>query len=184
MKFSNLSIVVSLLFPPSFVLLIQYFDFKSVAFAYMLFMLGYLILSVMLKESLKNISTPLIYFTFVIFAYMLSSMEFIKIIPALISATFFIFFLVSFLQKKELILGFTKKFYKKKLDENEEIYLAKADGYWAIVIFINTLIQVYLVFQNDNELWAFYSSVGWYIYIFIALLLQILYGKITMIRSK
>jgi len=176
MSLSNVSTAISLLFPPTFVLFMHFYGFEKVAFAYAIFMFLYLLLSLAMKESLKNISTPLIYFAFVVIAYMLSSMEFIRLIPALISASFFLFFLNGYLQKKELILTTTKKFYNKLTKQKEE-YLAKSDGYWAFVIFLNTIIQVGLVFYDNNELWAFYSSVGWYIFMFLALILQIVYGK-------
>lgn len=177
MSLSNVSTAISLLFPPTFVIFMHFFGFEKVAFAYAIFMFLYLILALSLKHDLRSVSTPLIYFAFVVIAYTLSSMEFIKLIPALISATFFLLFLTAYIQKKELILKTTKKFYNK-LDEKKERFIAKSDGYWALVIFINTTVQIGLVFYDDNELWAFYSSVGWYIFMFIALLIQIGYGKI------
>lgn len=176
MNLSNISTAISLLFPPSFVIFMHFFGFEKVAFAYAIFMFLYLIISLVLKHDLRSISTPLIYFAFVVVAYLLSSIEFIKLIPALISAMFFLLFLNAYIQKKELILSMVKKFYKK-LTEHREVYIAKSDGYWALVIFLNTLIQVGLVFYDDNRLWAFYSSVGWYIFMFMALIVQIAYGK-------
>ena len=104
-------------------------------------------------------------------------------IPALISGSFFIFFIFSFLYKKALILTLTKKFYKKELTLAKQKFLASSDGYWSGVMLINTLIQIALVDNDNNELWAFYSSVGWYVYLFIALAFQVLYEKIF-ISSK
>ena len=183
MNFSNLGFIISLLFPPSFVICIYYFDFNSVAFAYTLLMFVYLIISLVYKQSLKSISTPLIYFSFVLIAYIFSRIEFVKMIPALISGSFFIFFIFSFLYKKALILTLTKKFYKKELTLAKQKFLASSDGYWSGVMLINTLIQIALVDNDNNELWAFYSSVGWYVYLFIALAFQVLYEKIF-ISSK
>lgn len=176
MNLSNISTAISLLFPPTFVLFMHFFGFERVAFSYAIFMFLYLLLALWQKHDLKEVSTPLIYFGFVVIAYWLSSMEFVKLIPALISATFFLLFLNAYIQKKELILSTTKKFYKK-LSQKQEKFVAKSDGYWAFVLLINTAIQVGLVFYDNNELWAFYSSVGWYIFMFIALILQIGYGK-------
>ena len=180
---SNIGIIISLFFPPSFVISLYYFDFNSVAFVYCGFMLIYLIVSFLFKQDLKSVSTPLIYFSFVLIAYLFSSIEFIKMIPALISTTFFFVFLTAYLQKKELILSITKKFYKKELTDEKEVFLAASDIYWASIIFINTLFQIGLVFYENNELWAFYSSVGWYIYLAVALLFQVLYEKVF-ISSK
>lgn len=183
MSLSNISTAISLLFPPTFVIFMHFYGFERVAFAYAVFMFLYLILSIIMKESLKNISTPLIYFAFVVIAYILSSMEFIRLIPALISASFFLFFLNGYLQKKQIILTMTKKFYNK-LTQQKENYLAKSDGYWAFVILLNTIIQIGLVFYDNNELWAFYSSVGWYIFMFLALIAQIVYGSFYRTEPK
>ena len=183
MNVSNLGFIVSLLFPPSFVICSYYFDFNSVTLAYTLLMLLYLIVSLVYKQSLKSISTPLIYFLFVLFAYMFSRIEFVKMIPALISGSFFLFFIFSFIQKKGIILSMTQRFYKKELNPEKQRFLASSDAYWAVIIFMNTLVQIGLVYYENNELWAFYSSIGWYIYLFIALAFQILYEKLF-ISSK
>lgn len=178
MNLSNLGFIVSLLFPPSFVICMHYFDFNSVAFVYTLLMFLYLSVSFVYKQSLKSISTPIIYFLFVLFAYIFSRIEFVKMIPALISGSFFIFFIFSFLQKKEFILSLTQKFYKKELTLAKQKFLANSDGYWAVIILINTLVQIGLVYNENNELWAFYSSVGWYVYLLVALAFQVVYEKL------
>ena len=179
----KLGIVISFLFPPSFILSMYYFTFHSVAFFYCIFMLGYLLISLFFKQSLKSISTPLIYFIFVFIAYFLTSMEFIKMIPAFISSIFFLMFFISFVQNKGLILHLTKKMYKKDLSTDKESFLKASDAYWALVLLFNTLIQSGLVFYDNNELWAFYSSLGWYIYMGLALGLQLIYEKLFFISK-
>ena len=184
MNLSKISIVISILFAPSFILLLQYFDFKNVTLLYALFMFAYLVVLIFYKQELKTIFVPIIYFIFLILAYLLSSMEVVKVIPALISVMFFLLFLTAYIQKKELILSFTKKFYKKELGSDEERYIANGDGYWAVVTFINTLIQLVLAFYASDSLWAFYSSIGWYFYFFIALFFQIIYGKFYVTKGE
>ena len=174
----KLGVVISFLFPPSFILAMYYFTFHSVAFVYCAFMLVYLLISLFFKQDLRSISTPLVYFIFVFIAYFFSSMEFIKMIPAFISSIFFLMFFLSFVQNKGLILHLTKKMYKKNLSADKERFLKSSDAYWALVLLFNTLIQCSLVFYANNELWAFYSSLGWYIYIGLALGLQLLYEKL------
>lgn len=181
MSISNASTAISILFAPTFVLFMHFYSFEKVAFAYAVFMFLYLLLVLLQKHNLKSASTPLVYFIFIIAAYFFSIIEFIKLIPALISGSFFLLFLNAYIQKKELILSITKKFYKK-MDKDEEQYVGKSDGYWAIVVLINTLIQIILAFEFSNEIWAFYSSVGWYIYMLMALIIQILYGKIYALK--
>lgn len=184
MRLSNISMVISILFAPSFILLLQYFDFKNVTLLYLFFIFVYLVILIFYKQELKIIFIPIIYFVFLVLAYILSSIEFVKVIPALISVVFFLLFLIAYRQKKELILSFTKKFYKKKLGSDEERYIANGDGYWAVITFINILIQLVLAFYASDSVWAIYSSVGWYFYFFIALLFQIIYGKFYVVKGS
>jgi hypothetical protein len=93
------------------------------------------------------------------------------------ASIFFFLFSIAYFSKTHLVLSFTKKFYKKKLDEKEEKYLKGGDVYWMGVTFINTIVLIIMGLFADNYLWAIYSSIGWYIYFFCALFLQIIYGK-------
>ena len=83
-----------------------------------------------------------------------------------------------------MILKFTKKFYKKELNHKEIEYIGYGDGYWAIVTFINSMIQAVLAFYGDSVFWALYSTVGWYLYFFLALILQVAYGKVYVMRRE
>lgn len=181
---STFNTVLSLVFPPSFILFITYYDFQSVAFIYFLVMLVYIIILILIKQNLKEISTPIIYFCFLLIAYLFSSIEFVKLIPAIISGSFFMFFLKSYIKKEYIILTFANKFFPNKLDLNTQNYIASSDGYWSIALAINTLFQIFLVFYEDNELWAFYSSVGWYIYLLFVFILHFLYGKFYILKNK
>lgn len=170
--------LLSFIFAPSFILLLQFFAFEDLTLSYGVLMFVYLLFSLIIKADLKTISTPLIYFVFIVIAYFFSSLAYVKAIPALISSFFFLFFLESALSKRHTVLKFSQRFYKKKLSVAEEKFIASSDAYWAVVTFFNVFIQVALIFNENNQLWAFYSSVGWYIFLGSALLLQILYGKI------
>jgi len=183
MNLSDLNTAISLLFAPSFLLFSTFYGFENVAFSYAVLMFLYLIFSLYKKTNLREISTPLIYFVFVFIAYFLTSMALVKTIPALISGGFFLFFLESYINRRETILKFAKRFYKKGFTQKEESYIAKSDKYWVFITLGNTLIQIALIFNNDDRLWAFYSSVGWYLYLFIALVIQIIYGKIYAFKS-
>jgi len=101
-----------------------------------------------------------------------------KMVPTLYSLVFLSLFTVATFSKKHLVLKLTKKFYKKELDEKEQEYLKTGDAYWMGVTLINTIILINMGLFADDVTWALYSSVGWYIYFFSALLLQIVYGKL------
>ncbi len=99
-----------------------------------------------------------------------------KMVPAVFSLFAVSLFLIAVLRKNSLTLSLTKRFYKKELNFKEEAFLAKSDLYWFFVTAFNTLIIVYLTLYASNTTWAIYTSVGWYLYLFLALILQILYG--------
>lgn len=100
-----------------------------------------------------------------------------RMIPAFISFFFFLLFFSAYLGKKSLVLGFTKRFYKKTLSDLEEKFLKNSDLYWVGVTLLNVLLQALFGLFGDDYVWAFYSSIGWYIYFFTALIAQIIYGK-------
>lgn len=126
-----------------------------------------------LKITFSILLPIIIFFTIKYF----DNMEFLKIIPTLLSFLSFLFFLLAHLKKKKLILIYTQKFYKRKLTSHELEYISQGDIYWVYVTLLNTIIQVILAIGNNDTLWMFYSSIGWCVFFFIALSTQILYGK-------
>ena len=107
-----------------------------------------------------------------------------KMLPAVFSLLAVSLFLTSVVRKNSLTLSLTKRFYKKKLNHKEEVFLAKSDLYWFFVTALNTLIIIYLTFYASNTTWAIYTSVGWYLYLFLALSIQILYGVLNKINVE
>ena len=97
---------------------------------------------------ISSISLPII-ILFIIGYF--DTMEFLKIIPTLLSLLVFFFFLEAYVKKKKLILTYTQKFYKKELSVEKKMFLASSDGYWTGIILVHTLIQIALVFYAKNE---------------------------------
>jgi uncharacterized membrane protein len=177
-----MSNALALLFAPTFLISLHYLEFKTVVLSYLFLSIFFFIYSFFKKKTLKDLGVPSIYVLLLLFAYFSSSFEMVKFIPVLISATFFALFIDASMHKRELILGFTKKFYKKKLSQEEVLFLKDGDSFWAVVTLINTLIQLTLVFYGSDTLWAFYSSIGWYGFFFISLAIQIIYGRFYAIK--
>jgi len=184
MSISTINNFLSLAFAPLFVLSLRFVSFEKASSIFAIVLLIYLLVSLKTKQSLKVIGVPAVYFIFVVLAYYFSSMELIKMIPALISASFFALFLNAFLQKHSIVLRMMQTFYKKELSAERKEFIAKSDGYWSAVLLLNTLIQIFFIFYPNELVWAFYSSVGWYLLLFTALILQIVYGEIFLFRSK
>jgi len=173
---------INILLAPLFVLLLHYFELRMVVLLYLFMSIVFFIYKLLKKVSYKDILIPGIYVSFLSIAYYFSSFQTVKYIPVTLSIIFLFLFIDSHFNKKNMILSFTKKFYKKELKEAEIKFLKNGDAYWIVVMLINTLIHLYIVNFSSNEIWAFYSSVGWYILFFISLLIQIIYGKVYAVK--
>lgn len=173
-----MSSVFTLLFAPSFLLLINYFEFKQIVQIYIVISVVFLIYSFIKKKKLEDFIILGVYLLLLSISYVYTSLEIIKFIPVFTSMIFFTIFAQSAIYKKGLIYNITNKFYKKKLTIQETLFLKNGDAYWAISIFLYMIIQVILVFMTSSAVWALYSSIGWYIYFVLILGIQIIYGKI------
>ena len=174
--------LATIAFAPMFVLLIHYFAFKSVVLVYLFIAAAFFLYSFLKRSSYKDMLMPSIYLMALSVAYYFSSLESVKYIPVTLSMLFLLLFIDAHLNKKYMVLGFTKRFYKKELDDAEIEFLKNGDAYWIGVMGINTLIHLYVVNYTCDVVWAFYASVGWYIYFFMSLLVQIIYGKVYAVK--
>jgi len=161
-----------------FVLLLHYFEFRSVVLAYMVMAIMFFGYSFFKKSSYRDMVMPSIYVVALSIAYYFSSFETVKYIPVTLSTLFLLLFLDAHFNKKHMVLGFTKKFYKKELSQKELEFLKRGDIYWVWVMLVNTIIHLYIVNYSSDIVWAFYASVGWYGLFFGALASQIIYGKV------
>ena len=122
-----ISNILGLLFAPLFVVLVHYFEFKSVVLVYLVMAVIFFIYSYLKKESYRDMMMPSIYFVALSIAYYFSSFETVKYIPVTLSTLFLILFIDSHYHKKEMVLGFTRKFYPKELTYGEVEFLKKGD---------------------------------------------------------
>ena len=177
-----LSNFLNILFAPAFVVLIHYFEFSLVVALYLFMASVYFIYTFSKKRGYKDMLLPSIYLVILSVAYYFSSFETLKYIPITLSTIFLFLFIDSYYNKKEMVLGFTKQFYHKELKDVEIEFLKNGDLYWVWVMSLNTLIHFYVINFTTDITWAFYTSVGWYILFFSALIGQIIYGKVVYVR--
>jgi hypothetical protein len=104
-----LSNLLNIIFAPAFVVLIHYFEFRSVVLVYIIISLVYFIYTFMKKSSNKEMLLPTIYLVILSLAYYFSSFETIKYIPLTLSSIFLALFIDSHFNKKEMVLNFTKQ---------------------------------------------------------------------------
>ena len=179
-----MSSVLTLLFAPSFLLLIHYFDFKQIVLVYIFVSLIALIYTLKQKKKIEDFIILGIYLVLLTISYFYVSLETIKFIPVFTSMVFFTIFAESAIKKKGLIYKLTQKFYKKEFSDAESRFLKSGDAYWAVSILIYTMVQIVLVFSASDTVWALYSSVGWYVYFVATLGVQIIYGKMYAIKMS
>ena len=177
-----MSNILSILFAPVFVILLHYFEFDLVVKFYLAVAVCFFIYTYIKKVHKRDMLMPTIYLIALAIANYFSSIEVVKFVPVSLSIIFFLLFVDAYYHNKHMILGFTKQFYHKELNEAEEEFVKNGDGYWAVVTFINTLIQIYVIYDGDDIIWAFYTSVGWYILFFVSLIAQIIYGKVYAVK--
>ncbi len=177
-----MSNILSILFAPVFVILLHYFAFNDVVKFYFVVSIVFFIYSNHIKKNVRDMLMPTIYLISLAIANYFSSIEVVKFVPVSLSLIFFLLFIDAYINKKYMIFGFTKQFYKKPLSKAEEAFVKNGDFYWVIVTGINTLIQIYVISTGDDILWAFYTSVGWYILFFVSLVTQIIYGKVYAVK--
>jgi len=136
----------------------------------------------MQKKNKEESLISVVYLALLSVSYFIDSIEAVKLIPVFIAFSFSGIFMYSAWKKQALIYKFTKKFYKKKMAEKEEEFLKKGDSFWAYTIFLYALILLFLVYKEDDLVWGIFSSVGWYVYFLLALLIQIIYGKFYVVK--
>jgi hypothetical protein len=176
-----MSSVFTLLFAPTFLIFLHYFEFKVVITLYIALSILLLIYTYIKHKISKDLVIPIIYFLLLTNAYFFASFIMVKFIPVMISLMFLTLFIDATINKRELILKFTQKFYPKELSKEEILFLKDGDKFWVWAVSISTLLQFALTFYDD-VLWAFYSSAGWYIFFFISLIIQVVYGRFYAIR--
>ncbi|WP_321778432.1 hypothetical protein [Sulfurimonas sp.] len=177
-----MSSLFSLLFAPSFLILIRYFEFNAIVLLYILLSVIFFIYAYKKQKKLEDFIVIATYFVLLCIAYFSTSFNTIKFIPIFTSMIFVAIFIDAALHKKELILKFTKKFYKKPIPPAEINYLKNGDSFWAVALSLYMFILIGIVFLGNDLQWAFMSSIGWYIYFVLTLISQILYGKLYAIK--
>ena len=159
---------------------LRYFDIKLTAIA--IFCVTLIWLFFCLKQGLKESLYPITYILIAILAFILEDFIVLKILPLLISAVISSIILISYLNKRSIILYFAKKFSKKEISVQEQEYIQNSSLFWFFVGFLNTSIHLYIFLDDNINFWIFYSSIGWYSLFIGAGILQFLHRKFIFLR--
>lgn len=175
-----MNILISLIYAPLVFLAIKYFNIEIVSI--ILFISSCTWFSFTVRKSYKESLYPFLYILLSLCTYFLKDFVVLKAMPLIISSIFTIIILISYLNKKSVILYFAKKFTKKEISQKEEEYIHKSTLFWIIISCINIYIHT-LIFQSENiSSWVLYSSFGWYFVFILAGLVQYLHRKFVFLK--
>lgn len=176
-----MNFIFSLLYAPLVFLSLRYFDIKMVSI--ILFVVSTLWFLLLKNKKEFSILFPLFYMLVAIIAYFLKDFLVLKIIPLLISSLFSLFILLSYLQRRSIILYFAEKFSKTPISEKEKEYIHRSTLFWFVLSVINTAIHLIIFLDTNLSFWLYYSSFGWYFLFAVAGIIQFLHRRYIFLRN-
>ncbi|MFK5976765.1 MAG: hypothetical protein QM493_09680 [Sulfurovum sp.] len=175
-----MQIFFSLLYAPLVFFLLRHYDIRSVSIALFTFSLIWLFL--LRKSKDFSLLFPLFYLIIALLAFFIQSFTLLKIMPFLISAFFSLFILVSYFQKKSIILYFAKKFSQNPISSKEAEYIYRSTLFWFGISLLNSILHLIIFFDENIDFWLYYSSIGWYFLFIFAGIFQFLHRKYFFLR--
>lgn len=173
-------ILFSLLYAPVIVVLLGYFNIKTVSIG--LFCFGLIWLLSLKKRELKTTLFPLFYITVALIAFMLDDFLVLKFLPLLISLAFIFFMIASYFDNDSIILHFARKIHKRSLSSKEEAYINLSTVFWIVLAGINILLHVSILLLNNDHYWIMYSSFGWYLVFVFGGIVQYLHRRFVFLK--
>ncbi|MGM0533248.1 MAG: hypothetical protein ACQERK_01990 [Campylobacterota bacterium] len=166
---------LSLLYAPLVFFAVHTFDIATVAVFVAAASCIWLILTY--KNGWISMLYPFMYLAFALFAFIFQHLVILKAIPVVISLIVAAVFIISYAQKRSVILYFAKRFHKRKLTPKEQHYIHRSTLFWITVTVSNVAIHLYALLGENLAFWAFYGSVGGYGLLGLAALAQFLHKR-------
>ena len=173
-------ILFSFLYAPVVVVLLSYFDIKTVSLGLLGF--GMIWLLSLKKREIKTILFPLFYIAVAAGAYFMDDFLVLKFLPLLISLAFIFFLMASYFDNDSIILHFARKIHKRPLAEKEEVYINRSTLFWIALAFVNILLHISVLLLNNNHYWIIYSSFGWYMVFILGGVVQFLHRHFIFLK--
>jgi len=175
-------IVFSFLYAPVVVVLLSYFDIKTVSLGLLVF--GVLWFIALKPKTIKRVLFPLFYIFVALGAFLWDDFLVLKFLPLLISLAFIFFLIVSYFDNDSIILAFARKIHKRALESDEEAYINRCTLFWILLAFLNILLHVSMLLLKNDHYWIVYSSVGWYCVFIVGGLIQFLHRQFIFLKRK
>lgn len=173
-------ILFSFLYAPVVVVLLSYFDIRTVSMG--LFGFGIFWLLSLKKREIKTTLFPLFYIAVAIGAYFLDDFLVLKFLPLLISLAFIFFLMASYFDNDSIILHFARKLHKRPLSAKEETYINRSTLFWIALACINILLHVTILLLKNDHYWIIYSSFGWYLVFIFGGIVQFLHRHFIFLK--
>lgn len=173
-------VILSFLYAPFIVVLLNYFAIQHVA----LFVLsvGIVWFITIKPKVLKKVIFPFFYMAVAVVAFLMDDFVVFKFLPLLMSLSFLFFLIVSYFDNESIILQFARKIHKKPISETEEAYIKKSTLFWIFITFINIIAHITVLLLQDNAYWVIYSSFGWYFVFGMGGLIHFLHRKFIFLK--
>lgn len=170
-----MGLFISILYAPIIFFSLKFFDITTVSI--ILFFLSIFWFLYTLKKDKKNIAFPIFYLVTALICFFAKEFFILKALPLFISVFILFIFTISFIKKESIILHFAQKFIKKEFTKAEKDYMFSSTLFWILVCSFNVAIHIYALISSNIGFWLFYSSIGGYLLIIIAGVLQYLHKK-------
>ncbi len=173
-------ILFSFLYAPIVVVLLSYFDIKTVSIG--LFSFGVLWLLSQKKREVKTTIFPLFYIAVALGAYFSDDFLVLKFLPLLISLAFIFFLIASYFDNDSIILHFARKIHKRALSAEEEAYVNRSTIFWIALASVNILLHISILLLKNDHYWIIYSSFGWYLVFILGGIVQFLHRHFIFLK--
>lgn len=172
--------LLTLLYVLFIVVGLRFFEPQSVGIALFSFAAPWTLYE-LIKNRYKNILVPLAATVVGFLVWFLDSALVFKILPVLVTVLFFVKFAEAVILKRPFLAAMVQKTPKLAWSEEKLAFIDRSHLYWLIITAINMALQIAVLFAS-MEIWALYTTVGWYLLFGGALVLQIIYGKVRGVR--
>ncbi|MDD2640640.1 MAG: hypothetical protein PHS65_06565 [Arcobacteraceae bacterium] len=176
-----MNFIFALFYAPFVFFSLRYFDIKIVS----IILFGMSMIWFFLLKNKKEVSAlfPLFYMLVSLVAYFFNAFSMLKIMPLLISSFISLFILISYLQRKSIIVHFAEKFSRNIISEKEKIYIYHSTLFWFAASTLNATIHLIVFLDTDAAFWLYYSSFGWYFIFIGAGIIQFLHRRYIFLRT-
>ncbi len=154
----------------------RYLNIHELASVLILYSLVWLIYLKFKSVKLSEYSVALCALVCAIAVYVLEDEAIFRLLPVFISALFFFKFLEATVSNKPFLAQMLRRVPMLDLSDEKLDMIDRSHLYWSVVNGINFILQIVVIFAPLN-IWALYTTVGWYTLFASALVVQIIYTR-------